>query len=106
VVLVPSVGAYVALYKSSGPAAWDAEIRCFTSVTIPPGPEVAFVRFFKDPAAVPADTGGPVPVVNFTLAQFPAVLALIQGGNFVDVDVIGGEFGVGLGIQKVGAVTP
>jgi hypothetical protein len=103
---MPRVGGYVAMYKSSGNAPWDAEIRCFENVTIPPGQEVAFVRFFRDAANVPADAGGAVPVVNFALDRFTEVLALFQASNHLSVDFIGGNFGVGVGIQQVGPVIP
>ncbi len=105
---MPNVGAYVASYKSSGAVPWDAQIRCFATETIPPGPENAFIRFFKNAADVPADSHvNGVPTINYSFDQFTVVLDLLRGSDRVTVDTVGtpGVFGVHVGIHRVGTAT-
>jgi hypothetical protein len=104
---MPTVGAYVAKYKSSGDQVpWQAEIRCFEAETIPPGPEIAFIRFFKSGTPLPADSDSGTPaVVNYPIEAFPAVMEMLRRANHVSVGFSSppGSFGVTVGIQRVGA---
>ena len=103
---MPSVGAYVSQRKSSSSQVpWDAEIRCFAGFSIPPGPEVAFVRFFNEGVALPVDENrNGVVFVHYRLNAFDTIMDLLLRHQFISVDVSGPEavWGVTVGIQRVG----
>ena len=104
---MPTIGAYVSQRKSSSSQVpWDAEIRCFAEFSIPPANEVAFVRFFSQAVALPADeTRNGVVFVHYPLEAFDTIMRMLSQHEHVSVDVSGPNnvWGVTVGIQRVGA---
>jgi hypothetical protein len=65
---------------SSPDAPWQADIRCYASTDLR-ADEVALIRFYADPAAIPADSwvGGQlngVPIVNYPLGRCSDVITM------------------------------
>jgi len=71
---MPDVKGYRISYVSSSDALFQADLRCYGSTDLR-ADEVARIRFYAEPAAIPADSwvGGQVngvPIVNYPLDRF------------------------------------
>lgn len=115
---MPNVKGYRITYMSTSDAPWQADIRCYGSTDLR-APEVALIRFFADPATIPADSwvGGQVngvPIVNYPLDRFSDVITMLRDDTYLGVDTFfytsGYDpvkgWGISSGMEPIGDMNP